>query len=134
VFCAHAKGDGNVEDACEIIRHTLQDALYDRIVDVTPGKTDFDAYFYSTCGGNWKSWQNRAGGGCIYGTQTPIYHAIVCPTDLVGRATAGIVETALQRRRPVLLLLPAASSYGFAKVVSVTQLDGDQKNWARLET
>jgi hypothetical protein len=114
IFLAAAKGDSPDKVAAWKAEIEVQ-APGVAIVD---GLTDWGENF-SRCGG-WSGWvQDVARGRDLNGR--PRFDAVVCPRASVGKATAQIVEAALQERKPVLLV----NAGGVRRVTGVVQTDSD---------
>jgi hypothetical protein len=112
IFLATAKGDS--PDKIAEWTQELVAALPG--VTVTDGLADWEANF-SRCGG-WNGWaQDVAQGRDINGRHR--YDGIVCPYLCVGKATAQIIELALQAGKPVI----ASTGSQARRVIGVVQVD-----------
>lgn len=103
VFLAHSIHDSedSIVEMQRIITMLFRDYA-DADVEVVPGRDDFKENFASA--GGWRGWPVDVVTRCDYMTREPIYAAIVVPAQCVGKATAQIIETALDKNRPVLYL------------------------------
>lgn len=112
IFLATAKGDST--DKIDNWKRELLAELPDAII--VDGYTDYQANF-SRCGG-WSEWARDVAQGRDINGQAR-YDLFVCPYGLVGRATAQILEAAMQSGKPVVL----ASADGAQRVIGVLQVD-----------
>ena len=71
--------------------------------------------------GGWDEWINHIAKGKNYTTQKPLFGAIVCVDEEMGRASAQIVERSLDIGKPVFFWEKISSS--MRKVVSVKTVD-----------
>tara|TARA_Y100000034_G_scaffold122339_1_gene167666 strand:+ start:1049 stop:1480 length:432 start_codon:yes stop_codon:yes gene_type:complete len=102
IFYAHAAGQerSSIEDCATDLAAALQvRAGRGTYIKVTSGIEDYNKRF-PLCGG-WDCWTASVGSGHAY-DGSPLYHGIVVPTEQVGKATAGIIQAALDAGRPVL--------------------------------
>jgi len=114
IFLAAAKGD-SPDKVAEWKAEIEAQAPGAEVVD---GLADWRENF-GRCGG-WPGWvQDVARGRDLNGR--PRFDAVVCPRESVGKATAQIVEAALQERKPVLLV----NAGGVRRVTGVMQVDSD---------
>lgn len=60
--------------------------------------------FEETFEGDWNDWIDNTVNGVDYYTRRSKYGVIVCMTDKIGKATARIVEGALDQQKPVFLM------------------------------
>lgn len=112
IFLATAKGDS--PDKIAEWKQELTDALPESAV--VDGMTDWTENF-GRCGG-WNGWaQDVAQGRDINGRAR--YDMIVCPYLCVGKATAQIIELALQAGKPVV----ASTGTEARRVRAVVQVD-----------
>ena len=91
-------------------------------ITVVRSKEEFEKSF-KQCGG-WDEWTTHVSTGVDYEFRTPLYNAIVCTTEVVGKATAQMVEKAVEARRMVAVV---HSDGQISRVVGVKCLDND--NW-----
>ena len=100
VFYAH----GSNEDPKDIKRETL--ALREflkpkfqsgEIIVVVPGRRDFAANFT----GDWSAWTNGVVSRKSIVTGEPVYKIFITPNETCGRATAQLLNTALDSKRAV---------------------------------
>lgn len=70
-------------------------------ISIISGRSDFQKHFT----GDWDRWTAGVSGRKNAVTNKPLYGAIVVPSDILGRATASIVEGAITRGTPVFLLV-----------------------------
>ncbi len=131
IFLASPKGvpDDDIEGARVLVQEHFSAAIPHADVLVVPAKTEWDRSF-TQCG-SWDAWATHVATGVDYEFRTPLYNAIACTTQMVGKATAQIAERAISARRMVVLVNGTA----LAQVTSVTCVDSDnwQSGW-RLET
>ena len=124
VFLATPKGalDTEVESAYATVQDKFQKSVPEGIkVSVTRALDDWNDNF-KRCG-SWDAWTHDVAAGVDYEFRTPRYNAIVCTTENVGRATAQIVEHALEAKKMV-----AVQANGDTKrVYGVTAIDPE--NW-----
>ena len=122
IFFANGRGDSDADVERAVAR--VRDALMSQFgadVEVTSGKDDYKANF-SRCG-SWDAWIRDVAVGIRFADRTPRYHALMCPTREVGKATARIVELALGASKPVLLWEGGQAR----SVISVRAVDAE--NW-----
>ena len=102
VFYAAAKGadPAAVMDACARVRVFLTSVLEDE-VKVVAAHEEWAANFATM--GSWEGWVRDVAAGRVYPTYEPRYHLFVVPTVYVGKATAQILEVAMQERKKVLI-------------------------------
>lgn len=88
-------------------------------VTLVDSSTEFTKSFPQVSG--WDDWINRIAKGKNYTTQKPLFGAIVCVDEEMGRASAQIVERSLDIGKPVFFWEKISSS--MRKVVSVKTVD-----------
>jgi hypothetical protein len=128
VFYGHRKGAEGYRDEMARATQLLAEALGDAyaFVTVTSGEDDWREHFHNA--GGWDAWTGRVAFGRKYGSPEPFYHAIIVPDRVLGKATAGIVQLALQWSKPVLL-------FEGDQLWRVTRLDidgRDFRSWASV--
>ena len=123
VFLASPKGEasGVTEAAYQTVYHKFCKAIPHSKIKVIRSSEEFDRSFKG-CGG-WEEWTTHVATGVDYEFRTPLFNAIVCTTESVGRATAQIVEKALANRRMVALV----DGEKMSQVVAVEVINSD--NW-----
>ena len=123
VFLASPKGEstGATDAAYQTVYHKFCKAVPNSKITVVRSAEEFDRSF-NGCGG-WEEWTTHVATGVDYEFRTPLFNAIVCTTESVGRATAQIVEKALANRRMVAFV----SGDTISQVVGVQVIDSD--NW-----
>ena len=130
IFLASPKGtpDSEVEGALALVQERFSAAIPHADIVVVPARTEWDRSF--TQSGSWDAWATHVATGVDYELRTPLYNAIACTTEMVGKATAQIAERAIGARRMVVLVQGTV----IARVTSVTCVDSDnwQSGW-RLE-
>lgn len=131
-FIAHAKSvtdDALTEMVLSAKRH-LEPAAGGQPFEITLGRDYFQERF-KACG-SWDAWAAEVSTGCDFVTRQPLFKGILVPRGPVGAATAKIIETALNDRKPVY----AFDSDRITTVTGVTQTnDKDWKTgWSLLET
>ncbi len=104
VFLAHSIHDS--DNAISSMQQELT-ALFraegiEDAIDVIPGRDDFKEHFASA--GGWRGWPVDVATRRQYLTHGYFYDAFVTPHEYVGKATAQIIEYALDNSRPVLFL------------------------------
>jgi hypothetical protein len=102
VFLATPKGalDTEVESAYATVQVKFQQSVPDGVaVSVTRAVDDWTSNF-KRCG-SWDAWAHDVAAGVDYEFRTPRYNAVVCTTETVGKATAQIVEHALEAEKMV---------------------------------
>lgn len=130
VFLAHAKGDSDrqIEAWC---RHTTERlaavAPANTAIVITLGRTDH-AENFKRCG-SWDAWARDVVDRIDYATREEVYQAVVVPNEYVGAATARIVEWAILKRRPVLMILPDGT---FKPVRAIERVSDSYKDGWRL--
>lgn len=87
-------------------------------VSVIPGRDDFRI----NCRGDWNAWGKSIVARRDAMTQQPYYDFIIIPGSVVGRATAQIVEWAVQVGRPVFMMVDTKGVCGPTYLVRVTQV------------
>ena len=112
IFLATAKGDS--PDKIDGWKRELLAELPG--VTIVDGYTDWQDNF-SRCGG-WNEWARDVAQGRDINGQAR-YDLFVCPYACVGKATAQILEAAMQSGKPVVL----ASADGAKRVIGVMQVD-----------
>ncbi len=131
VFLASPKGtpDQEIDTAFVLIEEKFKEAVPHADVKVVRAKDEWDKSF-SQCG-SWEAWAEHVATGVDYEYRTPLYNAVVCTTETIGRATATIVEKALSARRMVALVRGPK----IEQVIAVECVDSDnwQSGW-RLDT
>jgi len=122
-FLAHSKGcndadlDELVADASKIL-----DRLADgRAFNITLGREFYEARF-KACG-SWEAWCAEVATGIEYGSQSPLFKAILVPDGGIGAATARIVEAALGAKKTVIAFKGTAAR----RVRGVVRVD--PKDW-----
>ena len=113
IFLATAKGDS--PDKIDGWKRELLAELPG--VTIVDGYTDWQDNF-SRCGG-WGEWARDVAQGRDINGQAR-YDLFVSPYALVGRATAQILEAAMQMGKPVVL---ASAANGAQRVIGVMQVD-----------
>ena len=78
---------------------------------------------FGTAGG-WDAWTTHVACGVDFEFRTPLYNAIVCTSEVVGKATAQIVEKSLNNRKMVACIMGPET---IKQVFSVEQIEAD--NW-----
>lgn len=68
-------------------------------VELTSGRDDYDQHF-KRCG-SWDAWAEDVATGITYATREPRFHGFIIPGRSCGAATARIVRSALNARKPV---------------------------------
>lgn len=107
VFIAHSKQDGDayLDVAKERIATTLKNAAIAQgkmvTIECVLGRDDHVENFKRA--GSWDAWAQDVIDRIDYVTRDPVYAAIVVTSNVVGAATARIVERALSAARPILL-------------------------------
>lgn len=92
-------------------------------VEVTSAKQDFEARFAQL--GGWDAWILDVAAGVRYDDRQPRFHAFAVTDLQVGRATAGILRAALERKKLVLWF-----SSDTGKLHRVGQIaEDDPTNW-----
>lgn len=72
---------------------------------IISAKAEFDQHF-AACGG-WEPWIKAVVARVDPTSRAPVYRGFILPNEYFGKATAGIVQAALQAQRQVLLFDPA---------------------------
>jgi len=131
IFLASPKGtpDAQIDLAFGLVEEKFSAAIPHASVTVVRAKDEWEKSF-TQCGG-WDAWAKHVATGIDYEYRTPLYNAVVCTAESVGRATAQIVEQALSARRMVALV----RGQEIAQVIAVECTDSDnwQSGW-RLNT
>ena len=123
VFLASPKGEAeSVTSAAEqLVYHRFCKAVPHAKVTVTRAQEEYEKSFAQH--GGWDGWTTHVATGVDYEFRTPVYNAVVCTTSEVGKATADIVDKALNNRRMVALV----SGDSISQVVGIEVIDSD--NW-----
>jgi hypothetical protein len=123
VFLASPRGESTstTEEAHQTVYQRFCKAVPNAKITVIRSADEFTKSFKG-CGG-WDQWTTHVATGLDYEFRTPLFNAIVCTTETVGKATAQIVEKALANRRMVAFV----SDDKISQVVGVEVIDGD--NW-----
>ena len=79
--------------------------------------------FQETFEGDWNDWIDNTVNGVDYYTRRFKYGVIVCMTELIGKATARIVEGALVQQKPVFLF----RGQDLEEITGVETID--RENW-----
>jgi hypothetical protein len=121
--------DAHFDPAIGLIEEKFSAAIPHASVTVVRAKDEWDKSF-AQCG-DWDAWAKHVATGVDCEYRTPLYNAVVCTAESVGRVTAQIVEQALSARRMVALV----HGQDISQVVSVERTDSDnrQSMW-RLNT
>ena len=93
-------------------------------VSVVESADEYRASFGSA--GGWDAWTTHVACGVDFEFRTPLYNAVVCTSEIVGRATAQIVEKALGNRKMVACVTGPDT---IKRVIAVDEVDGE--NWKR---
>lgn len=122
VFLAHTKGepalDGLVATLTTVLRRQVDN------VRVVTGHQDYKNRFGAA--GGWTAWAKSVGAGTVGGD--PRYDAIVVPESVsIGRATAQIVQFALDARRLVVVWDRTAGEKPLKRVRALETIDPE--NW-----
>jgi hypothetical protein len=121
IFLACAKG--MPQSDVDVKRKDVQRYLSmknKKTVQVVPSGEDFQTYF-AQCGG-WSEWIEHVTRGVDYTTRKQIYDAVVCVDTQLGKATAGIIEKALEAGKPALYWDPQ-STPPMKRITSVKTVD-----------
>ena len=123
IFLAAPKGasDLHVESAKAVVDEKFSGAVTHATVKVVTADEEWNRSFSQS--GSWDAWTTHVAAGVDYEFRTPLYNAIVCTTEMVGKATADIVEKALGNRRMVALVMDSK----ITQVIGVESVDSD--NW-----
>lgn len=123
IFLASPKGssDFHVQGALTTVKDKFSAAISHADVAVVTSDQEWDRSFKQS--GSWDAWTTHVACGVDYEFRTPLYNAIVCTTERVGKATADIVEKALTGRRMVALVMDSK----ITQVIGVESVDSD--NW-----
>jgi len=97
-------------------------------VRVVPGRDDFR----ECCRGDWSLWAKRVVARRDAVTMKRLYHVYVVPSDVVGRATADIIEGAITANLPVFRLLPKKDTKNsWGSLQRITQVYAyDPEDWS----
>jgi len=123
IFLASPKGssDFHVQGALTTVKDKFSAAISHADVTVVTSAQEWDRSFKQS--GSWDAWTTHVACGVDYEFRTPLYNAIVCTTERIGKATADIVEKALENRRMVALIMDSK----ITQVIGVESIDSD--NW-----
>lgn len=123
VFLASPKGEASsvTEAAYQTVYHRFCKAVPHAKVTVVRSAEEFEKTFKQH--GGWDGWTTYVATGVDYEFRTPIFNAIVCTSEKVGKATSDIVTKALENRRMVALVTGETIS----QVTGVQVIDSD--NW-----
>ena len=91
-------------------------------VTVVPADEEYRSSFAAA--GGWDAWTTHVAAGVDFEFRTPLFNAVVCTTEVIGRATAQIVEKALLNRKMVACVTGPDT---IKRVTGVDQIDDD--NW-----
>jgi hypothetical protein len=91
-------------------------------VTVTQADEEYRASFGAA--GGWDAWTTHVACGVDFEFRTPLFNAVVCTDEVVGRATAQIVEKALANRKMVACIMGPGT---IRRVVGIDEVDGE--NW-----
>lgn len=95
----------------------------EREVEIFDALTDYRER--SAALGSWNAWIQEVVTGLRVTDYTPTYHGFLVKEDEVGRATAGIIQGALQAYKPVWKVDPDNGGFPWRAVRSVTRVDPD---------
>ena len=100
IFYAHAKGmsDKDIDDRARTLKGLAQATFPDATVEVVPGRDDYQTR--AKAEGGWAGWTYSVGCGCDH-TGEPRYHAVICDSLSVGKATADILRYARSNGKKV---------------------------------
>ncbi len=110
----------------------IKDKIYARMADrgirsvritVVSGRKDYEKFFPKT--GTWEGWQGNVVTRCDATTGKRFYSGYVVTGDTCGKATAAILQHALQERRPVFHY--DVDTGQMVRVVSIE--NGDPDDW-----
>ncbi|MCK5649864.1 MAG: hypothetical protein KAJ42_00740 [Gemmatimonadetes bacterium] len=123
IFLASPRGssDLHVQSAKTVVDDKFSAAISHATVKVVTADEEWARSFSQS--GSWDAWTTHVASGVDYEFRTPLYNAIVCTTEKVGKATADIVEKALGNRRMVALVMDSK----ITQVIGVESVDSD--NW-----
>ncbi len=123
IFLAAPKGssDLHVQSAKSLVEEKFGEAVSHATVKVVTADEEWNRSFSQS--GSWDEWTTHVATGVDYEFRTPLYNAIVCTTERVGKATSDIVTKALENRRMVALVVDSK----ITQVIGVESIDSD--NW-----
>lgn len=119
IFLAHPKNmpDEQIDELKAQASAALSSEVDEELVFVL-GREDF-AENFATAGG-WRGWPRDVIDRIDFNTRRPWYTALlVVPHDTVGKATAEMVEYALEKRKPVLTLIDGVA----VQATGIQQID-----------
>tara|TARA_R110002110_G_scaffold345515_1_gene555798 strand:- start:6 stop:467 length:462 start_codon:yes stop_codon:yes gene_type:complete len=125
VFYAHGYHETptEIEEAARRLLETLQ-ARSDKTVRVRTGRSDHTANWK----GDWDAWEHNVVHKKNLTTGKPMYDIFVTSGDKVGRATARILNMALDVGKPVFWW-GGEIGKGIVKVVGVEEVDAEDWTW-----
>jgi hypothetical protein len=93
IFYAHAKGtaDKDIDDRAKTLKGLAESAFPGSSVEIVTGRDDYTTR--SKAEGGWSGWTYSVGCGCDHEGQ-PRFHAVICDSLSVGKATADILRYA----------------------------------------
>lgn len=120
VFVAHNKSDG--EDIIQACVDEFQ-RKYSSKADLTftLGRDDYTKNFKRL--GSWQGWIRNVVHGSSYGSTEKTYNLILCPSRVVGKATAQIITEALAVRTQVVV---RAGNESFQRVTGVQRSGSEE--------
>ncbi len=123
IFLAAPKGssDLHVQSAKAVVEEKFSEAVSHASVKIVTADEEWDRSFSQS--GSWDAWTTYVASGVDYEFRTPLYNAIVCTTERIGKATCDIVTKALESRRMVALVMDSK----ITQVIGVESIDSD--NW-----
>lgn len=134
VFFAHPAGasDAEIREGSARIKEGLESKATEKgkelRVKVIPGRDDFK----ERCRGDWNLWAKQVVARKDAVTMKRLYHAYVVPSDVVGRATADIIEGAITANLPVFRLYPKSDTKNsWGSLQRITQVYAyDPEDWS----
>ena len=129
VFYA-TKKDANEYDSEELrarIQTTLLAHLPEKAVTVVGALTDYEERFAQY--GTWEGWQLDVATGVRFNDRQPRYHMFIVTDREIGRATAAILQGALELRKPVLFFEVGARALHHVRGVSTDDSDDWKGGW-----
>ncbi len=124
------KKDANDQDV-EMFRADIQTTLLAHLpgkaVEVVNALADYEERFAQF--GTWEGWQLDVGTGFRYHDRQPRYHMFIVTDREIGRATAAILQHAMEMRKPVLFFEVGTRALHLVRGVSTVDSDDWKGGW-----
>mgnify|MGYP003131760183 CR=1 FL=1 len=125
VFYAHGYHEGatEIDDSAHKLKELLQTRTQ-KVVRVRTGRNDHAANWT----GCWDSWEHNVVHKKNLTTGKPVYDVFVASGERVGRATARILNMAIDAGKPVFWWTGDCDG-GISKVSHIEEVDGEDWTW-----